>query len=63
MRECESVTKGLRFLWLCGIVKYLDVFERGLDSEHETRVCYVWERRMKTPFWSMRGDAHCNKFT
>ena len=63
-QECASVIDGLRSLWLCGIIKYVDVFERGPDSEHETRVCYVWERmNTPAPFWSMRGDANYNKFT
>jgi hypothetical protein len=63
-QECDSVKKGLRSLWLCGIVKYVDVFGRGQDSEHETRICYVWETRMNaSPFWSMRGDATYNNST
>ena len=62
-QECASVKEGVRYLWLCGIIKYVDVFERGPDSAHETRFCYVWEKRLGTPFWSMRGDADYNRFT
>jgi hypothetical protein len=63
MQECVNVKNGIRSLWLCGIIKYIDIFECGQDSEHETRFCYVWETRMNSPFWSKRGDANYNNCT
>ena len=65
MEDCDSIRGGVRFLWLFGIIKYTDVFERGPESLHETRFCYVWETRMNAskPFWFSRGDADYNRFT
>jgi hypothetical protein len=46
-------TDVTKFLWLCGIIKYEDVFDP--KTEHETLVCYrfgTW-RSGKEPFFKM----------
>jgi hypothetical protein len=45
----DDVAQGKKFLWLCGFVRYVDTFERGPKSEHETRFCYLWETRLTSP--------------
>ncbi len=56
-QEFIDIKDRNKFLWLCGTVKYVDTFERGKGSEHETVFCYVWETRMTTPkpFWRLAG--------
>ena len=58
-----DIQNGIQFLWLCGFVKYVDTFERGNESQHETVFCYFWEVRMSTPkpFWRPFGTAEYNK--
>jgi hypothetical protein len=60
-------TNGIRdkryFLWLCGLVRYEDVF-RG-EPWHETRFCYLWEDRDdgSGPRWHMAGPSEYNGAT
>ena len=65
LQDLIGIKEGIKFLWLCGIIKYVDTFERGSESEHETRFCYLWETRMNTPkpFWRIAGPTEYNKAT
>lgn len=58
------LTRKTSYLWLCGIIRYYDVFERK-DDEHETRICYMYETRLNTPkpVWRQAGPATSNKAT
>ena len=53
-------------LWLCGFVRYRDVFDTDQNrEEHETRFCYLWETHLNTPkcFWRRAGPAEYNRAT
>jgi hypothetical protein len=64
-QDFADITKGTKFLWLCGTVHYEDGFNQGDASKHETVFCYLWETRMSTPksFWSLGGPAISNRTT
>jgi hypothetical protein len=59
----DITVQKTRFLWLCGIIKYEDVF-RG-DVEHVTTFCYLYETRLNTltPLWRIAGLSERNKAT
>jgi len=60
-----DIENGTKFLWLCGTVRYVDTFERGKESEHDTRFCYLWETQMTTPkpFWVAAGPREYTEAT
>jgi hypothetical protein len=64
-QEFAEIATGNMFLWLCGIIRYEDTFERGTESLHETRSCYLWETRMNTPTpaWMPAGPAQYTRAT
>ena len=61
--ELERVNKRENLLWLCGFIRYRDVFERDNADLHETRFCYVWETRTNAPkpYWHPAGPDEYNK--
>lgn len=63
-QDAQDINKGLRFLWLRGIIKYQDTVGAGQTTDHETVFCYVWEIRMNTkPYWRLAGSGRCNSAT
>ena len=62
--ELAEVPGKPSLFWLCGMIRYYDVFERK-DDEHETCLCYLWETRLNTPkpIWRRAGPATFNKST
>jgi hypothetical protein len=51
------------FLWLCGVIKYEDVFN-GVASGHKTNFCFLWETFMSgKPFWRWAGPNEYNEAT
>jgi hypothetical protein len=59
----DIIVQKTRFLWLCGVLKYEDVFRRGVV--HETRFCYLYETRLNTniPLWRIAGPKEYNEAT
>lgn len=65
-KDRDNVSEGRTFLWFCGVIKYVDIFEQSSESGHETRFCYVWEpktRMTQKPFWRYIGGADHNRST
>jgi hypothetical protein len=62
--DLAAIENMRKYVWLCGIIRYYDVFERK-NEEHETLFCYMWETRLNTPkhFWRPAGPAEYNKAT
>lgn len=62
--DFDSISKMRKILWLCGFIRYRDVFERR-GEDHETSFCYLWETRTTAPkpFWRAAGPADYNKQT
>jgi hypothetical protein len=53
-----------RFLWLCGIIRYEDIFERP-RNKHKTTFCFLYERftNAPKPFWRWAGPPELNLAT
>jgi hypothetical protein len=50
--DVDGIAAKNRFLWLCGFIRYRDIFERENGTGHETQFCYLWETRGSyEPFW------------
>jgi len=60
----EAINQGQKFLWLCGVIRYEDVFECG-GVKHETRVCMIYEARTSSPkpYWTIAGPNEYNRAT
>jgi hypothetical protein len=59
-RDLQEInTNKSKFVWLCGLIRYYDTFERIGSVPYETAFCYVWETRLNTPkpLWRMAGSA------
>jgi len=62
----EAVSKGIKFLWLCGIFRYVDTFIRKDKVEpYVTTFCYLYETRTNAshPFWQLGGPQDYNRAT
>jgi hypothetical protein len=59
------LTHKNKFLWLCGLIRYRDTFERENAPEHETRFCFVYETwtNAPEPRWTPAGPKEYNKAT
>jgi hypothetical protein len=63
-QQLDEITKQkIKYLWLCGIVKYEDVFRPELI--HETWLCYLYDtiRNRPEPRFSPAGPPEYNKQT
>jgi hypothetical protein len=60
----KEIIKGTRFLWLCGVVRYRDVF-REKGKMPETRVCMLYETmtNQPKPYWRVEGPCEFNRTT
>jgi hypothetical protein len=60
----KEIDEGTRFLWLCGVVRYRDVF-REKGKIPETRVCMLYETRTNQPkpYWRVEGPSEYNRTT
>jgi hypothetical protein len=58
----KEINAGTRFLWLCGVVRYNDVFG-GKKRRPETRVCLLYETRTSQPksYWRVDGPEGYNR--
>jgi hypothetical protein len=61
----DVLSNKVKYLWLCGFVKYMNTFDNELRTEYETRFCYVYETRLNSPepFWTPAGPPKCNRAT
>ncbi len=61
----ELLLQKTKFLWLCGIVKYRDVFENVSEEPHETRFCFVYRTLEGSDkfFWLPSGPREYNQAT
>jgi hypothetical protein len=61
----DVLTRHIRFLWLCGFIKYNDTFERKKILEYETVFCLLYETRTNAPvpYWRLAGPDEYNKAT
>jgi len=65
----DAYFAGKKFLWLCGVARYCDVFKRKTHflgnrlEEHETRICLVYHKFTKAPggSWALGGPEGCNR--
>jgi hypothetical protein len=62
-QEQAEFGAGKRFFWLCGSVRYEDIFRQ--ERSHETKFCYLWEERGDGLgcFWHMAGPREYNAST
>jgi len=59
----EEVHAGKKHLWLCGLVRYQDVFESDTPILHETTFCFRCDPLAGlTPVW-LRGPEEYNRTT
>lgn len=60
----ELLAHKAKFLWLCGMVKYRDVFEE-VSEPHETRFCYLYKTLEGSNkfFWIPYGPREYNQAT
>jgi hypothetical protein len=68
--ELKDMKEGTKFLWLCGIARYGDVFKyKGFfhrkAARHETRICLRYEFRTNTigGYWVLGGPIKYNQAT
>jgi hypothetical protein len=55
-----TIANNPKFLWLCGIIKYEDIFRRAKRT-HETKFCLLWEIFISPkPFWRIAGPPEYN---
>jgi hypothetical protein len=62
----DAIDKGIKYLWLCGIIRYVDTFVRKDKTEpYVTTLCYLWETRTSAahPFWQLAGPLAYNRAT
>ena len=57
----KELKKRGKFLWMCGVIRYSDVFE-GRTTTHETRVCLLYDPNSK-PIWVVSGPPQYNLTT
>jgi hypothetical protein len=64
-QELAEVNRSDKMLWVCGSIKYHDVFETAPENQHETRFCYLRETRTNAPapYWTPAGPAEYNRST
>jgi hypothetical protein len=62
-QELTEINTQNKFLWLCGILTYEDVFDERV--RHETRFCYLYETRIGAapPPWRLAGPSEYNTAT
>jgi hypothetical protein len=68
--ELNEIKTGGKFLWLCGVARYEDVFKRARilkrkAERHETLVCLRYETRTNAPdgYWVLGGPRKYNNAT
>jgi hypothetical protein len=63
--QLALINEKKNLLWLCGFIRYRDVFDSGKAELHETRFCYVWETRTTAPvpYWHAAGPDEYNTQT
>jgi hypothetical protein len=63
LAEMEEIREQKKFLWLCGVVEYEDIFR--YEPTHETRFCYLLEDRLDGlgRRWHMAGPPQFNGAT
>lgn len=61
--DSDAIKGGGKFLWLCGVIRYEDSFEReDRTSPYETCFCYLWDTRTNAPApqWRSAGPPTYN---
>jgi|GEM_PF-3373579 len=63
--ELDDINKGVRFLWLRGIIRYRHTIDAETVPDYETRFCYLWETRLNSPkpSWRLAGPPEGNSAT
>jgi hypothetical protein len=67
----DAYLAGKKFVWLCGVARYCDVFKRKNHflgrrlEEHETLICLVYDKFTKAPggSWALGGPEGYNRAT
>jgi hypothetical protein len=73
--EWDAYIADKKFMWLCGVARYGDVFKRKTHflgrqlEEHETRICLVYQKFTRAPGappggrWALGGPEGYNQAT
>jgi hypothetical protein len=64
-KEFQAVEDHIGFLWLCGVVRYEDIFAGCQSAPHEMTFCYMWETRLniQKPIWKTASRPEFNRGT
>jgi hypothetical protein len=61
----DILKRKVKYLWVCGFVKYRNTFEGTRSPNYETRFCHLYETRTNSPepFWTPAGPPEYNRAT